>query len=413
MLKKYASRKSFLTKGIAAIILAALVVWITMPIPVAAKTALQPGEKSQTKVTAPGVPTLLSPVNGGKTQKRKPVITGVTKNETKVAVYIDGTYNGQSKVINDPSGTANFSYAPFLGLTYGAHQIQARAEAGQGRSDLSESVTIEIERPYVAPTLFEPIVNDATTPDQPFVVGVALDNSLVKVYIDNKLDGEIMTKDDDSGTGHFSYKPFLPLDPSKDHLVYAVAYDRRGKESPYSNVVGFKVKPNKPKKAAVAEVVEEEVVKDETAEETKQATGDEAQEEKVDAEEGKVLGETEEEKAAVGEVTEEAAINETQEVTDEESDEATTEGDENQTKDDQGEKSNTSIIIWVVILVIVIILIVLSLRGGSKEGPKGEFKEKDPSGDKNQKNEPFKEGQDHNKGDTGNMPPPPPSSSSY
>lgn len=406
MLKKNASRKSFLTKGMSVVVLAALVVLLAMPSPVAAKTAHQPGEKPQAKVTV-GVPTLLSPVNDLKTQKRKPLITGVTENETKVAVYVDGTYNGQAKVANDPSGIANFSYTPFLDLTFGTHQIQVRAEAGKERSGLSELVTIAIERPYVAPTLFEPVVNDITTPDQPFIVGVALDKSLVKVYIDGKLDGEIMTSDDDSGTGHFSYKPFLPLNPDKDHLVYAVAYDQMGKESPYSNVVGFKVEPNRPKKAAVAEVVEEEVAKDETAEETEQTTGNESQE-KANTEEGKVLGETEEEKATTDETAPEDTN--TEAVAEEtNNDNANT----NSNEDSGDKKSNTSIIIWVVILVIVIILIVLSLRGGSDEGSQGEFKNKDQSDDKNQKNEPFKEGEDQNKGDTGNLPPPPPSSSSY
>lgn len=427
MKKRYSKKAFSWQRGLALAVLVALLGFVAISQSAAAKTTLS------AEASMLSVPTVLSPVPGARTLDKKPLITGVTQNDTKVAVYIDEVYNGQATVKNHQSGTANFSYQPFLDLKPGMHKVQVRAENAAKRSKLSGPVSLEVERPYVAPTLFEPVVDETTIPTKPIIIGVAKDDSLIKVYIDGKLDGEVMVKNDSSGTGSFGYTPYLELDPSKDHLAYAVAYDKNGKESPYSNVVGFKVKPNKPKVAVVQEV-DQEAVKEEVAEESNEEA---AKEEAVDnisttdgttEEQGQVLGEVEEAPKedpvatadeAVGETTEE--LTETgeeaveEEATDdkEDSEEATEEDNGEEATDEEEESSNTSIIIWVIILVIVIILIVLSLRGGSdQEGPtSGEGTGNKPK-DNNPTNEPSREG-GNKEGGSGNMPPPPPSSSSY
>ena len=78
--------------------------------------------------TAVPSPTLLSVYESQSFSTGRPLIAGVTKNDTRVAVFIDDTLNGLAQVTNDPSGTAHFSYYPFLSLKPGIHTVVIQAE---------------------------------------------------------------------------------------------------------------------------------------------------------------------------------------------------------------------------------------------------------------------------------------------
>jgi len=190
---------------------------------------------------APPAPTLVAPANSSHTVKTKPLITGLTKNNTWVKVFIDGTFNGQFKATNHPSGTANFAYAPFLNLKPGWHEVYVQSMDTVGQASLS-SATLRffVEYPYPTPTLFTPVINEDTTAQRPWIVGVAHNDSLIKVYIDSQLNGQLMVKNGISGTGSFAYRTFYPITAGR-HTAFVIAVDPSGKESRASGVIEFNI----------------------------------------------------------------------------------------------------------------------------------------------------------------------------
>lgn len=201
-------------------------------------------------------PTMIEPDENTITGKVKPLIKGLTISGTFIRVYIDGVYNGKTDILTHDSGTANLAYQPFLNLSAGEHTAWAVAEneAG-GKSGISNVLNFRIEKPMPAPTIFAPVVNGNTSYNRPFIAGLAKNDSLIKIFIDHKLDGQFTITNHQSGTASFAYSPYLPL-TGGGHLVYAVAIDNRGKESRWSNIVYFAVK--QPVVAQVARAEERE-----------------------------------------------------------------------------------------------------------------------------------------------------------
>ncbi len=186
-------------------------------------------------------PTLIKPDKRTITSHPKPYVTGLTANNTKVLIYIDGIYNGFIPAVNDKSGVANFAYRPFLNLSIGKHKAWAIAvDLFGNKSKISNILTFNIEPELPAPTLFQPIINKNTTFNRPFIVGLTKNNLTVKIFIDKKLNGEFKVKNHPSGTTDFAYLPFLPLSAGR-HMIYAVDVDSRGKESRWSNIIYFDV----------------------------------------------------------------------------------------------------------------------------------------------------------------------------
>ena len=213
-----------------------------------ATLVLSPPTTAQEFFIAPlPAPTLIQPNEDTVTGKVKHLITGLTVSGTKVHVYIDGVLNGRTEIVRHPSGTANFAYRPFLNLSVGTHTVYAIAEDETGRkSALSNAPRFRIEAPLPAPTIFEPVVNQDTNQRQPFIVGLAKNDTKIKIFIDHELDGEFKIENHPSGTASFTYRPFLPLTPG-DHLLYVTAVDSRGKESVWSNIVYFPIsRPSAP-----------------------------------------------------------------------------------------------------------------------------------------------------------------------
>ncbi|MDD5291272.1 MAG: hypothetical protein PHZ04_04145 [Patescibacteria group bacterium] len=186
-------------------------------------------------------PTLISPASGKIIGEPKPYITGLVSNWSFAHVYIDGVYNGRTKILSHESGTANFAYKPFLDLEVGLHKVWAIAEDDSGRkSGVSNILEFLVQKPMPAPTLFSPVVNSRTKYNQPFIVGLSKNDSFIKVFIDNELNGQFEVDNHSSGTANFAFKP--PVLARGNHSVYATATDNRGKESRRSNTVYFSVR---------------------------------------------------------------------------------------------------------------------------------------------------------------------------
>jgi hypothetical protein len=90
-----------------------------------------------------------------------------------------------------------------------------------------------------APTLLSVKTNNKAV-GQPTIVGLTKNNTSVKIYLDQKLIGEIAPDNNQSGTTNFAFKPDLTLTAGQ-HLVYTTAIDKHSKESKLSNPIYFQI----------------------------------------------------------------------------------------------------------------------------------------------------------------------------
>lgn len=177
-------------------------------------------------------PTLISPNTRTITSHPREMITGLTVSGTFVRVFIDGVYNGKTKILTHESGTADFAYRPFLNLPAGRHSVYLVAESPSGRqSPVSIKTVFNIEEPLPAPTLLN-------APQKYYIEGYTTNNTRVDIYLDHKKVARVEAAGHESGTAHFKYT--LPKGLTKQsYLVYTTAIDERGKVSPWSNLVSI------------------------------------------------------------------------------------------------------------------------------------------------------------------------------
>lgn len=210
-------------------------------------------------VSSLDAPTLVGPNKQSIIGTPKPFITGLTRSESFVHVYIDGVYNGRTEIVKHDSGTASFAYKPFLNLEVGTHKIWTIAEDLSGRkSKVSNILEFEILPKTPAPTSIQVLSNKDNTDRQPLVIGLVKNGLRARVYIDGKLNGEINIKGENEVV-NFAYKPFVPLRDGS-HMVYITAVDNLEKESVWSNIVYFDVLDKKQTPKISIEEDEEDVV---------------------------------------------------------------------------------------------------------------------------------------------------------
>lgn len=209
-------------------------------------------------VALPGAPTVIAPTEGAGMDDALPTITALAHEGTRVAVYIDDAFNGYATVVSTEGGVQSVVYKPFLPLAQGPHTVMMRAEdlnAGT-RSVPSAKVSFWVEQPLPSPTLFTPVVNEETTWEQPWIVGVAPSSSPIQFWIDGVADGGVSATDDDSGVGSFAYKPSGKLSRGT-HTVVAQAVATRAdysvKESAHSAARTIVVAPPAPAEVATEE----------------------------------------------------------------------------------------------------------------------------------------------------------------
>jgi hypothetical protein len=341
-------------------------------------------------------PTLIWPVSGDSTLHEQPVITGLTENNTQVEVFIDGQLNGMATVKEDEKGTASFAYVPFLPLEPGNHTIAVTAvdEDSSTASLMSKETSFIVEEPYPAPTLFQPVVNNKTVSTKPFITGLAVNDSLVKVFIDGELNGQFKVENHESGIASFAYQPFLDLDPTTKHLVHVTAVSSQGKESVYSNAVGFFVKAPE---VSTEEYTDPQVL---GVSDTHVAVEDTSNEAVTENET------TSDEESTTNENGEDEA---TEDTTDEEGDDK--DADENEDSDE-----DQSTLVWWVILAIIVIIIAVNLRGRGDKGDQGGLKglgklggQDNKSSDDSGQQTLLNKEKSQNKEGGNNMPSPPPS----
>ncbi len=211
-------------------------------------------------INALPAPTLVVPNKKTITGKIKPTIEGFTKSGSFVHLYIDGAYNGKTAIVEHESGTAHFVYSPFLNLSVGMHKMWAISESVNGKkSSVSKVLEFNIEEEMPAPIIYEPVVNNNTVYNEPFIVGLAKNDSKIRIFVDSVFVDSFIVKNHNSGVANFSYKSKKLADGK--HLVYTTSIDSRGKESLWSNIVYFNTRGViKEKLAQISENAVEETV---------------------------------------------------------------------------------------------------------------------------------------------------------
>lgn len=185
------------------------------------------------------------------TSSSKPVIAGLTIDDSLVHIYIDGEYNGKTDLRSHKSGTANFAYTPFLNLDEGTHKVAAVTEDELGRlSEKSKEIEIKVEAPLPAPVILT--TEKSSNVNKTVIAGVVKNDLKVDVYIDDEYAGEANVKNDESGTASFAYQIEEGLDYG-EHTVKVVSTDYRGKTSEKTEIAYLDIdKTIQPRISAVA-----------------------------------------------------------------------------------------------------------------------------------------------------------------
>jgi len=181
-------------------------------------------------------PTILQPKNHSKTTNANPVIAGIAFNKSIVHVYVNGSLDGQANFTNGANGIGNFTYQLQSKLNRNQQNIiTAKAIGPNGRiSPISKPVNIFVQEYYIPPTLLK-VKNNQT---KPIITGVAHNNSLIKIFVNGKLDSVITPANHPSGTLYFKTQLKNSLSAGK-HIITAQAFNDQGKPSTLSNALVY------------------------------------------------------------------------------------------------------------------------------------------------------------------------------
>ncbi len=153
-------------------------------------------------------PTILAPSFGEIIEQDAFFVAGVTRNDTRVEIYINGEKAGEAQVKNHPSGTASFRFSTASPLPSGGYTVWARSfsQDMDAASVPSSPVTFSLIQPFPRPVLFAPRVFDLNLFRRPWIVGVSQSGSMVEVEIDGRIAGRVQARVHPSGTGDFAFQ---------------------------------------------------------------------------------------------------------------------------------------------------------------------------------------------------------------
>lgn len=199
-------------------------------------------------------PIIFSPILNKKHPKT-PIITGVTPNNSKVYIYINGTKMGETPVLEHPSGSPAFYFeAPHL-LKLGEHRIKALAVTPQGKTSAYSSpviLTLSSQPQPAPPILITPKEGQKITKPKVQISGVTRDSTDVNIYLNNQLFKRVSAPSHPSGVSGF----LLSLDCENlsrgEHEIYTTAINKKGKESQKSSRVSFIVRRSQIGKEAIS-----------------------------------------------------------------------------------------------------------------------------------------------------------------
>lgn len=185
--------------------------------------------KAQAEYRIPA-PTILKAEIRQEPLREKPLITGVTFNNTLVDIYIDDIFQGKAIVANGPQGVASFAYEPYVALAPGRHVVKAVARSYDQSVRSKESMHVPFTVPYAtpAPVLLDPVVSEDGTYT---IIGLAKNGLTVEIFIEGVRQVSFAPPQAGSGTTNFWYRP--RLEPG-EYTVTARTIDSAGKASIFS-----------------------------------------------------------------------------------------------------------------------------------------------------------------------------------
>lgn len=190
-------------------------------------------------------------------------VTGLTEKNTNVLIYVDGTFAGNAQV-NRGSETDDFYYYFNREKNLGKHKFMVIAQdktslvLSPPSKEFSININYEVvdneqnintdnisNKKVVAPTLIIPKNNFITSNLKPEIKGLVKNGTRSLIYIDGKLNGKTNILVSKTGTGNFTYRPFLNLSKGW-HTVWSVAEDNNGQKSIVSNKIKIKIEDPAP-----------------------------------------------------------------------------------------------------------------------------------------------------------------------
>lgn len=170
--------------------------------------------------------------------------TGKSINFSQVKVYLDQEFLTFTQNEIGPLGWQEFEFNMPAGMSLDEHQIGLIAEYFNNTQSPTTTVSFLYQAKFPAPTLFNPVLNFETNYQQPWIVGLAFNDSFLEFYIDDQFAGQVLVENHPSGVTDFKYQPVEKLSPGF-HLVKVRAISPDGRTSAWSNEIIFEVRKDK------------------------------------------------------------------------------------------------------------------------------------------------------------------------
>ena len=186
------------------------------------------------------VPRVINITNGSVVDQGSE-IKGISLGFTENFVLLDGQLLGQT--INEIGGQGWQDWEISLpqDLMFGKHKLEIFTQTLNGKVSKSSFLEFYCKPKFPTPTIYTPVLNNQTNWQQPWIVGLTLNDSIVEIYIDEKLNGTIRAINHESGVTDFKYLPIQKLLPGF-HTVRIKAKSLQGLESDFSKEIIFEIK---------------------------------------------------------------------------------------------------------------------------------------------------------------------------
>lgn len=172
------------------------------------------------------------------------IIKGTSLNYSQVKIYLDNKSLGYTNNKIGTLGWQDFELQLPIDLLFGQHSLDLVTEYFNNTQSPTTTLSFYYQPKFPAPTLFDPVLNVETNYQQPWLVGLAFNNSYLEIYLDDGLDGKLLVANHESGVTSFKYLPNKKLSPGF-HLVKARAVSPDNRISDWSNEIIFEVRKDR------------------------------------------------------------------------------------------------------------------------------------------------------------------------
>lgn len=201
--------------------------------------------KVQTREMSEYVPEpIINSLTNNQVVNGRVIIQGKSINFSQVKFLIDGEFVGYAQTKMGPLGWQDFQFELPENLSFEQHQLDCVAEYYKNTQSPTTTIEFFYEQQFPVPTIFNPVLNNETNWQQPWIVGLTYNDSKIEIYLDEKLNGEVVPNNHTSGVTSFRYQPQQRLQLGF-HVVRVKAISSDNRVSEFSNEIIFEVRQNK------------------------------------------------------------------------------------------------------------------------------------------------------------------------